>query len=80
MVREPEADLPVQAAAFIFEQDAPRPRDEERVDKGNFFLKYSVNMDEVEQRSGLDFLNKLPDDVEGYIDSEVDNNWLWHVE
>jgi endonuclease G, mitochondrial len=80
LVREPDADLPVQAAAFIFEQDTPRPRDEQQVNKADYFLKYSVNIDEVEQRSGLDLLSELPDDVESYVESEVNSNWLWHVE
>jgi len=39
---------------------------------------FAVSIDSVEHLTGLDFFPKLPDDVEGKVESNLDvNDWLW---
>jgi endonuclease G len=56
----------IRVAGFIFDQDTPRDAD---------VLDYLVTVDEVEQRSGLDFMWELEDGVESEIESEKDEEW-----
>jgi hypothetical protein len=51
----------VRAVAFIFAQETPRQVD---------FTTFIVPIDEVEQRSGLDFFWELPDEVENALESQ----------
>ena len=63
---DPEESASIKSAAFIFPQDTPR--------KVNV-LDYLVTIDEIESRSGLDVLWKLPDDVENLIESSLNTAW-----
>jgi endonuclease G len=51
----------VRAVAFIFPQETPRQVD---------FTTFIVPIDEVEQRSGLDFFWELPDEVENALEAQ----------
>ncbi len=61
-VGEAEKPASVKAAAFILLQSTPT---------GVNFRTYIVTIDEVEQRSGLDFFRELPDAVEDTLESQA---------
>lgn len=54
------------AVSFIFNQETKR---------GEKFLDHLVTINEIEKRSGLDFLRELPDTLEEQIESKVFRNW-----
>lgn len=56
----------IMAAGFVFDQDTPR---------GDRIIEHIVTINEIEKRSGLDFLGELPDDVEEEIESKVFKDW-----
>ncbi|UCE26769.1 MAG: DNA/RNA non-specific endonuclease [Candidatus Coatesbacteria bacterium] len=56
----------ISVAGFIFDQDAPADAD---------VLDHLVTVDEIEERSGLDFMRELPDDVEDEIERAKDKKW-----
>lgn len=44
---------------------------------GGDLKKYAVSVDEVEKRTGMNFFNTLPDDVENRLESTCNlNQWL----
>jgi len=57
----------IEVAAFIFDQETPR---REKV------IDHSVTINEVEERSGLDFLWLLDDDMEEAIESQEYTDFL----
>jgi endonuclease G len=57
----------IDVAAFILDQETPRNAD---------FANFAVDVDEVEERSGLDFLWELNDAAERALESWVDTGWL----
>lgn len=64
---EPEKNFEsIQAAAFIFDQETAG--DDE-------ILKYLVTIDEVEERSKLNFLSELSPVLESQTESELHRNW-----
>ena len=50
----------IKVAGFIFDQDTPRDSD---------VLNHLCTIDEIEIKSGLNFLRDLPDDLEEKIES-----------
>lgn len=56
----------IKIASFIFDQETPRK------DK---VLDHLCTIDEIEKRSGLDFLHELPDDLEGNVESSKYVQW-----
>lgn len=50
----------LEVAAFIFNQDTPR---------NDKVIDYLFTINEIEKRSGLDFLRELPDGIEEKIES-----------
>lgn len=56
----------IKVASFIFGQDTPA---------GQKVIDYLTTVDEVEERSGLDFLRELPDNVEEDIESNNYQAW-----
>ena len=69
-VGEPGNPASVKATAFILGQDTPR---------GTDFKTRIETIDEVEQRSGLDFFAGLPDGVENSLESAV-GIWPLHLD
>lgn len=61
MIVVDESEGRVRAQAFLFPQEIP-----ERADLADFV----VSIDEIEQRTGLDFLSDLPDDVEDALEAK----------
>ena len=61
MIVVDESEGRVRAQAFLFPQEIP-----ERGDLADF----AVSIDEIEQRTGLDFLSDLPDDVEDALEAK----------
>ncbi|NEQ48740.1 MAG: DNA/RNA non-specific endonuclease [Leptolyngbya sp. SIO3F4] len=57
----------IQLVAFLFDQDTPRDA---------AVMDYLVSVDEVEQRSGLDFLWVLPDELEEELEESVERALL----
>lgn len=57
----------LKVAAFVFDQDTPR-NDE--------VIGHINTIDNVEKRSGLDFLRELPDDLEEKIESSDNKEWV----
>lgn len=60
MIIVDESDGRVRAEAFVMPQDAT----------GNDLEKYLVSVDEIEQRTGLDFLAALPDEAENALEAK----------
>ena len=56
----------IQVAAFIMEQDVAR---------NSKVIDHLVKVDDVESRSGLDFLWELPDTQEMPIESQLNTAW-----
>ena len=56
-----------QAIAFIMPQ-APVPRDAD-------LDAFGVSIDEIEARTGLDFLHELPDEIEDLLEADVSTPW-----
>ena len=66
MIVVDESDGRVRAQAFLFPQDATR----ESLDS------YLVSIDEIERRTGLDFLSELPDEAEKALEAhKVSRAW-----
>lgn len=57
----------LQVAAFVFNQDTPR--DDKVID-------HISTINEIEKRSGLDFLRELPDGIEEKIESSNNEDWV----
>lgn len=67
MIVVDESDGRVRAEGFIFPQDAPAAA---RMDD------YLTNIDEIERRTGLDFLSELPDEAENALEAKrVERAW-----
>jgi endonuclease G len=62
MILVDESDGRVRAQAFVFPQDTPASAAPDR---------YLVSIDEVERRTGLDFLRELPDEVESVLEAKT---------
>lgn len=62
MIMLDESDGRVRAQAFVFPQDTPASAEPDR---------YLVSIDEVERRTGLDFLSELPDEVESALEGKT---------
>lgn len=60
MIVTDESDGRTRSQAFIFPQDTPAGADPGR---------YLVSIDEIERRTGLDFLNELPDEAEAALEA-----------
>lgn len=61
---------PFSTSAFILDQETPRSDD---------FRNYVVSINEVEERSGLDFFWELDDEVEEMLESIVNKEWVMEV-
>ena len=61
-VGEPGNPASVKAVGFIFDQTTPRDDD---------FKTHTKAVDEIEQKSGLDFFRDLPDGVEGTLERTI---------
>lgn len=57
----------LEVAAFIFKQDTPR---------NDTVIDHLCTINEIEKRSGLDFLRELPDDIEEKIESNNNEGWV----
>ena len=57
----------LEVAAFIFDQDTPR---------NNKVVNHISTIDNIEKRSGLDFLRELPDEIEEKIESSDNKEWV----
>ena len=67
MIVVDESDGRVRAEAFLFPQDTPGAA---KMDD------YLVSIDEIERRTGLDFLGELPDEAEDALESrKVERAW-----
>lgn len=66
LVQESGSVTSIKAASFIFDQETPRGVD---------VLDSLGTIDEVELRSGLDFLRELPDDLETTMESNDFRSW-----
>lgn len=67
MIIEPQRSSdPILAASFIFDQETPT---------GYAVIDQLCTIDEVEQRSGLDFLREMPDGDENQIESNDFKEW-----
>lgn len=67
MIVVDESDGRVRAEAFLFPQDAPANA---RMDD------YLASVDEIERRTGLDFLSELPDEAENALEArKVERAW-----
>ncbi|MCD4652564.1 DNA/RNA non-specific endonuclease [bacterium] len=64
ITQNPEDSNDIRTSSFILSQDVP---------SGSDFNKYVVSVNEIEKRSGLDFMWKLPDDIEEQIESKDSN-------
>jgi endonuclease G len=60
MIVVDESEGRVRAEAFLFSQDTP---------EGDDLGTHLVTIDEVEARTGLDFLSELPDEAENALES-----------
>jgi endonuclease G, mitochondrial len=66
MIIVDESDGRVRAASFVFPQEATAGELE----------RYLVAIDEIERRTGLDFLMELPDDAENALESKkIERAW-----
>lgn len=57
----------LKVAAFIFSQDTPR---------NDKVIDYISTINEIEKRSGLDFLRELPDNIEEKIENSNNEEWV----
>lgn len=57
----------LKVAAFIFSQDTP---------KNDIAIGHISTINEIEKRSGLDFLRELPDGIEEKIESSDNRDWV----
>jgi endonuclease G, mitochondrial len=57
----------IKIGSFIFEQDTPR---------SDSIVDHLVTINEIEERSGLDFLSDLKDDIEEAIESKKYKMWV----
>lgn len=56
----------IRTASFMFDQDANRRDD---------IIDHLCSIDDIETKTGLDFLRDLPDDVEEWIEGYIDREW-----
>jgi len=56
----------ISVASFIFDQESKR---------GDELIDHLATIDEIERRSGLDFLRELPDAIEEQIESKDFREW-----
>lgn len=56
----------IDCAAFYFDQETPRNAD---------YLDHLTTIDEIEKRSGLDFLSALPNDFEDALERQTNRRW-----
>lgn len=67
VIVEPESSSdPVLVGSFIFDQETPA---------GYAVIDHLCTIDEVEQRSGLDFLREMPDGDENQIEADDFEEW-----
>lgn len=57
----------LEVAAFIFNQDTP---------KNDKVIDHISTINDIERRSGLDFLRELPDGIEEKIESGNNEEWV----
>jgi endonuclease G len=57
----------IKTASFIFSQDTKRDAD---------FMDYLTKIDVIEEKTELDFLWELDDNLENSIESEIETDWL----
>lgn len=67
--KQPSGTIKYDAMAFWVEHA-------ENNDKGQALAKYVISIDELEQKTGIDFFCNLPDDIERKVESTV-NMKLW---